>query len=305
MKRLRYIIPLLLLSFASCREFHVHFFGDHVMAEVDGKTLMHSDVVPIIPKEYRGEDSVIFAKTYIDKWVRKQVKLREAERIFLSSEADIEAMVEEYRQLLLIKKLDEHCVNSSIDTTYTDHEISQYYQQNSNNFHLGRNIIKGEVLRIPLGDNQARKIKELFGSTDQAKREDMISICEKNGFDFVDLTQSWVEASEILDLLPLVRGEQSDKILSQRGAQHMKDDNYEYYYQIVDSRKVGDVSPLEWVRSTIRTILATERQQNLIRDNEESLYNSAMSEEMIRFQYQEREAKEAERIQAKSLEVEE
>lgn len=289
MKRLIYIIPLLLLAFVSCRDFHVNLAGDSVMAEVEGKQLMYSELSLAIPKEYKGEDSVIFAEVFIDKWIRKQVKLREAERLFVTAEKDIEAMVKDYYQSLLIRRLDERCVRNSADTTYTDHQISQYYQDHANSFRLNRDILKAEVIRIPLESDQTKKLKELMNSSQESKREDMLSICEKNGFEFTDLSQSWVEASELLDLLPLVRSEDPDKILSSRGLCHMKDDTFDYYYQILDLKETGDISPLEWVRSTIRTILITERQQQLLRDNEDLLYSRAMVEGVVKRQYEQRE----------------
>lgn len=284
-----------MLGFVSCRDFHVNLMGDITLAEVDGKMLMQSELSTVVPKEYRGEDSVAFVELYIDKWIRKQVKLREAERIFFTSEDDIEAMVEEYRQLLLMKKLDDQYLNSSSDTIYTDSQILSYYNANASNFKLNSNIIKGEVLRLPQSHTQAKKVKELMSQTSDSKRADLLSICEKYDFEFTDLSESWVDASQLFDLLSMTRSVQTDKLLTQRGVNHMKDDSFDYYYRILDNKMVGDCAPLEWVRSTIRTILVTERQHALIRSSEEMLYRQAHSEGVVRFQYQEREAKEREK----------
>ncbi len=295
MKRFIYIIPFLLLALVSCRDFHVNFVGGTVVAEVDGKQLMLSELDGVVPKEYQGADSVAFVDVYIDKWILRQVKLREAERIFVNSEVDIEALVKEYRQLLLIKRLDEHCVSSSLDTIYSDNQIANYYQNNSSNFRLNSRIAKGEVLRVPLDSDQTKKLESLMESNSESKRADMISICEKNDFAYVDLSASWVEDNQILDLLPLVRGEHTDKLLSQRGVHHMSDGGYDYYYQIFDNKDVGDVAPLEWVRSTIRTILITERQQALIKGNEDQLTQQAQEEGVVRRQYKEKEEREKEK----------
>lgn len=291
MKRLIYITAFLLLAFVSCRDFHVNFVGDSVLAEVDGKQLMESQLATAVPKEYRGEDSVAFVEAYIDKWILKQVKLREAERVFIGSEADVEALVEEYRQLLLTRRLDERHIRSAMDTVYTEQQISQYYHDHATNLKLNSKIAKGEVMRIPLDHDQTKKLKTLMASNAETKRADMLSICEKNGFEFIDLSTSWVDATEILDLLPLVRDEETDKLLSKRGIFYMSDNSYDYYYQIFDNRDVGDVAPLEWVSSTIRTILNTERQQALIKSNEETLYSEALVEGVVKRQYKERKVK--------------
>lgn len=45
-------------------------------------------------------------------------------------------MVEEYRQALLIRKLDQHYVDRSIDTTFTENEIAAYYNAHKADFRL-------------------------------------------------------------------------------------------------------------------------------------------------------------------------
>ena len=52
----------------------------------------------VVPKGVTGEDGAAFMKVYVDRWVRKQLKLREAETLFSASGDDIDKMVEEYRQ---------------------------------------------------------------------------------------------------------------------------------------------------------------------------------------------------------------
>ncbi len=286
MKILKYIISLAVLAFTSCRDFQINLSGDSVLAQVGATSLMQSELSSVVPQEYHGEDSVVFVELYIDKWIRKQVKLREAERIFVASQEDVEAKVEEYRQSLLIKRLDEHFVRSSIDTLYTEREIEDYYQINSNNFRLNREIIKGEIMRLPLDDKQTKKLVELMKSDSETKRKDLLSICEKNGYEFIELSSSWILGTEMLDYLPLTRGDKTSKLLSQSGVNHVSDDNYDYYYQILEYKKVGDVAPLEWVSATIRQILINERQQNLVKSREDKLYLEASSEGIIKRQYQ-------------------
>ncbi len=281
MKKLIYILAFATLTLSSCRDFQLNLSGDTELAQVGSTSLMQSELQSVIPKEYRGEDSVTFVELYIDKWIRKQVKLREAERIFQTSQHDIEAKVEEYRQSLLIKRLDEHYVRSSRDTVYTERQIAEYYQNNSNNFRLNRDIARGEIMRLPADDKQRKKLVELMKSSSESKRKDLISICEKNGYEFVEFN-TWVIASEILDYLPLTRTQEASKVLSKSGVNHIGDDDYDYYYQILEYKKVGEVAPLEWVQQTIRQILVNERQQNLIKNREDILFIEASTEGVIK-----------------------
>lgn len=89
---------------AGCREMPGYFASDTTLARAGGKQLQLRDVESVVPKGVTGEDSAAFMKVYVDRWVRKQLKLKEAETLFSASGDDIDKMVEEYRQALLIRK---------------------------------------------------------------------------------------------------------------------------------------------------------------------------------------------------------
>lgn len=72
-------------------------------------------------------------------------------------------MVEEYRQALLIRKLNQLYVDRSIDTTFTDDEITAYYNAHKADFRLDRTLVKGRIVQFGEGYRQARKLKELMG----------------------------------------------------------------------------------------------------------------------------------------------
>ncbi len=281
MKVLKYILVCVVLGFVSCRGGAPASEESDFVAKVGDKTLTISQISAITPKNYHGEDSVAFVQLNVDKWVRNQVKLREAERQFATSQTDVEARVEEYRQSLLMKRLDEQYLSSTIDTVFTADELAQYYQTHIENFRLNSNILKGDYLRTPKSVTNGATLSKLMESDSDSKHKDLLSLCEKNNYTYVSLSEEWVDANELLDNLPLTRGAELSKVLSKRGVTHLSDENYNYYYKIVDHRAVGDVAPQEWVESTIRQILITERGQALIKERDQSLYDVAVSEGVV------------------------
>ena len=122
------------LLLAGCRELPRYFAGDTTIARAGGKDLRLGDVRSVVPQGLSGDDSAAFMKVYIDRWVLKQLKLQEAETLFSSSAGDIDKMVEEYRQALLIRQLDQHYVDRSIDTVFTADEIAAYYNAHKADF---------------------------------------------------------------------------------------------------------------------------------------------------------------------------
>lgn len=264
------------LLLAGCQELPSYFASDTTLARVGGKQLQLRDVKSVVPPGVTGEDSVALVNVYVDRWVRKQLKLKEAEILFSSSEKDIDQMVEEYRQALLIRKLDQQYVDRSVDTTFTDDEIITYYNNHKNDFRLDRTIVKGRIVRFGGEYRQAAKLKTLLAARGEQQRKDFRDICEKNNFTVTDFGDQWADFSEFLGFLPTVQSQNYDPILASTAVQEMRDNNSHYYFQIDAVRREGEPIPPERLRTTIRRILFNQRQGEIIRQHEEELYTRAV-----------------------------
>ena len=74
----------------SCKRFANPFAGsDKVLAEVGGEKLYVHDLSSIFTPDMAPEDSVKILGSYVDRWVKMQLKIQEAERMFESSQQDI------------------------------------------------------------------------------------------------------------------------------------------------------------------------------------------------------------------------
>lgn len=275
------LLGLLLMTTFGCRELPAYFRGAEPLAKVGGRTLYLHEVERLAPEGITGDDSTSFYRLYVDRWVGRQLKLREAEQRFSDVEEDIEALVEEYRQSLLIRKLDQYYVDSHIDTLFTEEEIQEYYNAHLNDFRSDRTWVKGRILRFKEGDRQAKKLLQLMRSNSEESRRDLEGICLKNGFDLVEFT-SWCDFEEFLGHLPALLSEDNSALLLSHDVQQMRDNRSRYYFQITSVRAAGEALPLERVRETIRRILFNRRQSDLIRQQEEQLRLQAVEEGKIR-----------------------
>ena len=263
------------LLLVGCRELPRYFTSDETVARAGDRELRMRDLRSVVPQGLSGEDSAAFMRKYIDRWVVKQLKLKEAEVLFSSSADDIDRMVEEYRQALLIRKLDQYYVDRSIDTVFTDDEISAYYREHKADFRLDRTLVKGRIVQFGEGYRQARKLRELMGTKSEARQQDFRDICAKNDFTVTDFSDQWVDFPEFLSYLPTLRSQNYDPVLASTAVQEMRDSHSHYYFQIDAVRREGEPIPLERLRGTIRRILFNQRQSEIIRSHEEELYNRA------------------------------
>lgn len=272
-------VVLLLALAVGCQEVPRYLGGGKVvLAEAAGKKLYARDVRTVVPQGMTGEDSVAFMNRYIEKWIHRQLKLREAEQLFSDSERDIDSLVEEYRQALLIRKFDQHLIDRRIDTLITADQIAAYHREHLSDFKVNQTLVKGRIVRFDANNRQAQKLRKLMGQNNPSQQQDFADICTKNNFVLNDFSSSWVTFSEFLGYLPTLRSQSYDALLSSRAVQEMSDGHSRYYFEITDVLRPGDPEPLERSEEIVRRILYNQRQNEIIRAYDEEVYAKAVDE---------------------------
>lgn len=277
-----------LVTLGACRELPSPFEYDRVVAQVGDKKLRESDVQSIYAQAVTAEDSTALLEIYVDRWVKKELKLRAAETLFRDSEEAIEAMVAEYRNSLLTRRLDQYYVDQELDTLFTDAQIEEYYNRHPSDFRLDRTVVRGRQMLVPSNFRQTTKLREAMRSTSDEKLQDWRDMCQKNSIEIQEYT-SWVDYSEFLSTLPTSRGRKYEELLKQDVLQEMRVDDGRYYFVITDIRRAGDAAPLERVRETIKRILFNQRQSEIIRSHEEQIYEHALASGELRINLSEEE----------------
>lgn len=262
----------------SCDSRGVFIDGD-TLAAVGDKTLTQAQVADIFPPGITPQDSLILLESYVSMWVKQQLKVREAELLFSESSADIEQMVDDYRNSLLTHKLDQYYIDNHIDTLIKETEIAEYYNERRSDFLLDRPIVKGRIVKLPADYRQKAKLKELMPGYGD-KYQDFHDMAVKSGFAVSEFT-SWTDFAEFCSELPVGAQADYDGLLDSDRVTEVKQGDDLYYVYITDRRKVGDVAPLERVRTSIRQIIFHQRRLNILRNYEDSIYKSALGTDLV------------------------
>lgn len=272
------------LIFAGCLERiepREKVFSGREIARVGDAALYDSNIKEeIYPAGITREDSVKLLAAYVDTWIRRQIKLQEAEKLFSGEGVDIEAKVADYRTSLLTRNLERYYVESQLDTAILPSEITDYFTRHRADFILDRAIIKGRVVRVPNTFRQQAELKTLMGSTTADKRQDFLDMCAKNNLELTEYGE-WTDFRQLLTLVPTTIGRSYDYMLPVRKVQELSDADNKYYIQITGSMKKGEQAPLEWVEHIVRRIIITGRSNDIIRTAEDSLYNAAVSSNKV------------------------
>lgn len=262
------------LAAAGCREVPGYFGGGRLLAKVGDAQLRLGELERAMPERMDEADSLAFAGLYIDRWVRKQVKLQAAEERYLEWADDIDQLVEEYRQSLLIRKLEQQTVDERIDTLFTQQEISAYYRAHTGDFRLERPLVKGRILRFPSRTRAAAKLRESIAARTPEKRQDLADFCLKNGYALEEF-DSWTDLSDFAASLPLRRVGEHTELLQPGKVQTLGDNESSYLFVVTEALRAGDTAPEEYVQATIRRILFNRRRAEVVRCAEEELLEAA------------------------------
>lgn len=277
------VLGLLLSAacFTECRRI-TNPFEDTVIARVGKKTLHKSDLQGITPEGISGKDSIQLIETYVDSWVHKMVKEQQARKILRSSEDDIDELVDEYRNTLLARKLEQYCIdNFGGDSVYGESDYRKYYNTHREEFVLDRDMVRGRIVALPTSFRQKSKIKELVASTDSDRIADLSAMCQKSGLTLTDFAV-WSDYADFLKALPTKRNESYQDLLSEHGTQEMTDKNVTYYFAITESKQSGEQSPYETVRDVVKWIVEKQHREAIVKWYDDSVYKAALEAKQVK-----------------------
>lgn len=269
-----------LLFMAGCRGFVNPFLSETALAKVDDRELYMSDIEDMFSAGITPADSIKILEAYVDSWVKKQLKVIEAEQRLKGQKEQIEQMVEDYRNSLLNFKLDQYHVDNKLDTVFTTQDIDNYYKKNRAEFVLDRTIVKGMIIKFPESYRQKARLKELMGSAREIDKQDFIDICLKNNFELIEFNK-WTDFDEFIASLPTIKGRKYDSMSETRGVQEMADAQKRYFVLITEVKSAGDHAPVERVRNIIDRVLFNQHKQEIIHSYEDSIYRSAVEQSRI------------------------
>ena len=281
MRRVKEIVVCAaLLGVVSCRELPDYLVSDDTIARVGRKELSINEIDNLMPSNLKGEDSVNYVRQYVDRWIVRQLKVEEADRLFSSSEREIERLVEEYRQTLLSSRVDQHYVEEQMVGDVTEEDIAEYYNTHKSDFVLDRTLVKGRILCYDESYRQSKRLAEQMrkAATSQTEDKTFSDTCEKNGFLLIDNRSEWVNFADFLTNLPTTRTQDYEPLLDKMGIQKMEANGLHYLFDFTSVCRKGNVAPLEIVSENIRRILATQRRSEIIKRHEEAIREEAMTE---------------------------
>lgn len=246
-----------------------------VVAEVSDNKLYASDLSEIIPSGLQKGDSAVMADDYINKWVKQELLIQKANENLTPEQKDVTRELQEYRNSLIIYKYKNELMKQRMDTTVTEDEIEQYYNSNTANFNLNKNIVKAIFIKVPNEVANPSLIKSLTANTSTEGLDELKEYCLQyaKGFDiFID---NWVDFETVKNNIPQ-KIDDDIRFLTRNNEIELKDSNYYYFVHIQEYKLKNELAPLEFVGYEIKNLIINQRKIEFLKQIEKNIYTEGI-----------------------------
>lgn len=265
-----------LIGLSSCEYFTLKKEDKNpVLARVFDSYLRLDDIANIIPKKISKEDSIVFVYNYTNTWARQKLMLKKAKLNLDQEKLTFDILVEKYKEDLYINKYKEAVVKQYLDTVVTSNDIEGFYDKNKQNFKLNEVLVQLKYIQFANDILNPSEFIKLFKSD---KKEDLEELDDLSlQLKSASLNDSiWIRYSDVLNKIPFLKKEDSNKILKKSYIIQKKDSLGLYLVAIKDVLKRNDLAPISYISPTIKEIILHKRKLNLIKKLEETLTNDAI-----------------------------
>lgn len=262
MKQAGFVVSLFCFL-VSCSE------SDKVLATVGEAELTESDAYVIMKHrglDYNNKEEL---RSFVNEWCNAEVYKQELQKKHPKEWKLVQQRANSFEGDLAQYYLEEIRVRKSLDTVVSDDELQAYYGAHQDEFLLNDYIVKALYLKIP---------KEL-----DFKEEDVhINYLLKNDKDLAEINSyaklyaqdyyfddsTWIYFDDLAKDIPLEK-HNVDNIVLNRTKTYFSDNAHWYFLNVIDYKLKDEAPPLEFLKDRIRSIIVSQR-LNDIRDKNEA-----------------------------------
>ncbi|MDA7810164.1 peptidyl-prolyl cis-trans isomerase [Flavobacteriaceae bacterium] len=246
------------------------------IARVQDKYLFFNEIKDKIPINLSKEDSIVLVRNKIINWAKKHI-LNEKALINLNIEEQNKLLnlVESYKSDLFSHSYQEKMVKSSMDTLISDYDVENYYNLNKSNFKLNQDLVKARFMKIKSNNYNIKDVRNRFKRFNQ---EDVVFLdsisLQFSSFSFNDSV--WINKDLFFSKLPDIKTYVKNNIVKKALFYQLEDSLELYLIKINKSIFRNDVSPLDYIRPTLKQILLNKNKLEFVRNFEKDLIDDAV-----------------------------
>ena len=254
--------------------------NDGYVARVGDEFLSLEEIQELIPKNLNKQDSIRIVNNVIEEWATSKLLIQNAIINLTEIEkSQIDNKSEKYRENLIISEYRNKISNNNPDTSASKDEIELFFSENSKNFKLFEEIIKGRYVKLNKNTFNINEIKRRFRRFNQSDKSffDSISIQLLNYY----LNDSiWINKKLFFNKIPSLEYDQSLRI-SKNNLFYVQEDSLALYLiKINNYKKADDYAPLEYIYNRIKEVIVSKKRIDYLNKIDKELIGDAITKNL-------------------------
>lgn len=245
-----------------------------VLAKVGDKYLYAGEIKGLILPGTSVKDSIQKVNLYVENWIKIQLMVQKAELNLTKDLKNFDKEMEDYRTTLLIHTYQEKIVEQLLDTLVTEADIQAYYKENEQQFVLRKNLVKASYIIFSRNAKDKDKVKNWLLSDKEDLKLKLAKFCKENAMTYQIEDTTWQFMDELERIIPFEYSSQ-ESFLSRSKYYENQDSSMIYMVRIGAYKSKESISPLEFERPVIKSLIINIRKQEILRKMEEDIYKEA------------------------------
>ena len=255
--------------------------GEVPIAKAVDNYLYPSDLEGLLPQNISADDSTKLVERYIEDWIEKQLMIFRSSQVVDYNEAEIERKVLDYRYALIVHNFEKQYIQRNLNTEVSQEDIEKYYQEKSDNFLLKQNIIRCIYAQVPTNAPDLNQFRRNFRAYPESNLEDIRAYCSRFSIKSFLEDSLWVIFDDVIIGTPLESIQNKTDFLSRHTYSETTRDDQIHFLKIFDFKISDEISPLEFIKEDIKSIIINKRKLTLKKELEEKIYNEAREEKLF------------------------
>jgi len=255
---------------------------DSYVARVGDHYLLETDVERMLEGMGPVPDSTQARQQVIEQWVERTLLLREAERLNLSQDEEVQRELEERRRNTLVSAMTDR-LYANTDQPPTDEEVRTYFERHQDQLALREPYVRVRHLTTPSEDS-ADAARTALLRDPEATTDSLWNRLSRRYGDQPRRSQRvadrFLPESRLFAQLPYIRGE-IDNLQDGEVAPVIEANDRFHVVQLVRRLPEGTEPELRWVEPEIRRRLRVRHRKQMHARKVERLRNRAKADSLI------------------------
>ncbi len=244
--------------------------NDVLLAKVYNKPLYLSELDGMIPRTATPADSSLIVSAFIERWVRENLMLYEAERN-VPKDLNIDKLVRDYRASLILHNYEEMLIESDLDSMISEQEILNYFNEHKTHFQLETNIMRCNFMKLDKNAPQMDKVEEWWEADSFPQLKYLTQYCDKNAIVYQLEDSIWLDVDQVEAEFP------KGALSSMKEGKEFKltEGDYKYFIRIMEIQSKNSDPPVGYIKAHATKYILHNRKLKLIEDKKEQLYQKS------------------------------